>query len=400
MKRKQFMEVYDHPAKLEEQTSETGEKKYIISGSFMSAGKPNCNGRIYPVEVCNNTIGKLRPKVEQRRIKVGLDHPDFPSSSKLANTAAILLDITDIQEDGYAYYKAQIIDTEAGKTLKIILDAGALVGVSTRGYGSSKVDNFPGVEGKYEIIGNDYVLKGFEFVDDPSVEETEETMHLENQKRSPDMKTIQEIKEAYPEIMTAYEQEHDAKVKGFEKTIEELSEQVKTSTEKLTKVISSLKENFEPMFTVVPESQIVSEKVAEIETKNATIKTMAATNEELQTKLEAIKAETVKLEKEKEIEKLKAEDSDYFKYETMVKNFENCVTAEEIRKVYESGKAIIESVKKENTAADPKTRADAPKDKLTEDMKADLAIKNQQRKSCGLPEFTVEQYQKFAKTNS
>ena len=393
MKRKKIIEHAFNPIKLTEETSENGEMKWIISGSFTMAGKPNKNRRIYPIDIMDNAINMLKPKIAQRRIKIGLDHPMW--ESQLSKTAAILLEVTNIQSDGFAYYKAQIIDTDAGKQLKEILKAGAMVGVSTRGYGSSKCAEWPGHEGEFEIIKDDFELKGFEFVDDPSVCETEEMMKLETTQRSQEMKTFEELKKAYPDIISSFEEEVKKEKAKLEESVETLESKMTESEKKLSKIVDSLKEAFKDKFVVIEESAQVKEKVTLIENKDKELSTLKEEVESLKKEQSKFKLEAEKLEKEKAIADLKAKDPDYFTVETLVKHFENCKTAEEVQKVYENGKALWEAIKKESTPANPKTKT--PDKQVAEEVKARFESKNGERVNCGLNPFTMEQFVEFEK---
>ena len=125
MERKQFNYAKDlHEiewldCKIESVVNEANKQtSYIISGPFMKADVPNRNGRVYKREISNSAIAKLRPMVQERRIRMLVDHPEFFSGPSLLNTGAVLLDITDVQDDGYAYYKAKLVDTTVGKNLK------------------------------------------------------------------------------------------------------------------------------------------------------------------------------------------------------------------------------------------------------------------------------------------
>ena len=66
-------------------------------------------------------------------------------------------------EDGIVIGEAEILDTESGKAIKALLEAGCQVGVSSRGYGSTK----PNELGE-EVVQEDYKLVTFDFVAEPA----------------------------------------------------------------------------------------------------------------------------------------------------------------------------------------------------------------------------------------
>jgi hypothetical protein len=392
-----FLEVFQGNQKIEEVTTDSGEKKYVISGAFTMVGRPNGNNRIYTKEDMDHAIEKCKTKVAQKRIRMGLDHPSMTDWGipKLKECAAILLDLTPVQEDGYAYYKAQIIDTQVGKDLKAIVDAGSPVGVSTRGYGDSMEDQeYPGLDGKFTIIKN-FELKSIDFVDDPSVSDTELMMQLESNKRSDTMeiKSLEELKKAFPEFVGQLETSAVADVKkALEEKIVTIS---KTADESLTKLVESVKAIKPEMFTTVTvtETELVKEYKAKVVTLESEVKKFADANDTLTKKIEALESNEIKLNKEREIKTLEASDAAYFGYPTLVKKFEACNTAEEVRKVYESNKELLAELQKTTTPAPSKTQTPDPaKGALTDAQKSDLNFMNQQRMSAGLNKMTEADY--------
>ncbi|MCK5643822.1 MAG: hypothetical protein KAJ19_23685, partial [Gammaproteobacteria bacterium] len=83
--------------------------------------------------------------------------------TKLQRVSHIITGLT-IESDGSIMGEAEILDTDAGKNLKAILKAGGEVGVSSRGFGSTK----PRQDGNQEV-GEDFVLRTYDFVADPAM---------------------------------------------------------------------------------------------------------------------------------------------------------------------------------------------------------------------------------------
>lgn len=72
--------------------------------------------------------------------------------------------ITNLEvRDGIVVGEAQILDTERGRNLKAILEAGAKVGISSRGHGSVRMN-----ERGEDVVQDDYRLVTFDFVADPA----------------------------------------------------------------------------------------------------------------------------------------------------------------------------------------------------------------------------------------
>lgn len=403
MKKNKLWEVFEGKPNIQEVATESGGKKYIISGAFTMVDRPNGNNRIYPRQEMQTAIEKCRDKVKQKRIRMGLDHPSMTDWGipKLKECAAILLDISDVKDDGYAYYTAQIVDTAVGKDLKAILDSGSPVGVSTRGYGDSVCDQeWPGLDGKFTVIKN-FDLKSIDFVDDPSVASTEELMHLESTQRSEPMeiKSLEELKKAFPQFVGEMETKHTDEKKALEIKIEETAKSTEKHIATLIEAVKSVKPDAFTTVTVT-ETELVKEYKAKALALESELKKVVEEKTELVKKIETLEATQIKLAKDNEIAKIKGEDAAYFAHEILVKKFENCATAEEVRKVYEANKELLDSLKKAaGTPAPAKTQTPDPsKGNLTDAQKIDFNFKNSQRLSTGLPKYTEAEYiAKFVK---
>lgn len=148
------------PIKLALQESEGG--KMVARGEFARCDVPTQNGRTYPRGVYEREVRKLQESVTSRRAFGELDHPD-DGKTKLARVSHVITRL-DIDKDGVVMGEAEILDTPNGRTLKAILDSGAEVGVSSRGFGSTK--QLP--DGS-SMVGEDFVLRSFDFVADPAM---------------------------------------------------------------------------------------------------------------------------------------------------------------------------------------------------------------------------------------
>ncbi len=415
--KKEFLEVQWFDQMKLDSIEESGQKKYIISGPFTKCDYPNGNNRIYPREVMQKAIEALRPKVQSGRVRMMVDHPMWDASMR--SVGAIVTDITDVDAAGYAYYTAQIVDTAAGKDLKAIVDAGGKLGVSTRGYGSAKYDQeYPPFAGKFDVIQPDYDLRTFDFVDDPSVSDTEAYCQIESNRRSNPMKNIDELKSAYPELLESYKASIESE---FKKTIDEAKVQADTekatlvtektslveANKKLSDTVKSLSESIKSvcpdLFTVVEESKLVEEANAgktEAEQKLAEAKAEVA---KLQEEIQGIKASAVKEARDAQIKQLEATNPEMFKLKSFENMFENCVTVDEVNSVFEKNHALYTQIKAEsNEAAPPKSVIESTKTPestpsnggLTEAQFADYVARNKQRKLSGMSDMTIESYKK------
>jgi len=380
--------------------------QYILTGPFMKADVPTRNGNVYKREEANKAIANLRPMVAERRIRMLVDHPEWFGSASITKSGALLMEITDVQEDGYAYYKAKVMNTAAGKDLKAVLDAGSKLGVSTRGRGFVKEEEIPGYEGKFSVV-TDWELVSIDFVDDPAVLDTEAYMHMESNKRRPGMfKTVEELKAACPELaqkiaesaIVELKSEYDGKLQEADKKFNDTAHVVEQKTAELEKLVESIKTVFPDKFVVVEESKLVSEKEGRIAELENSLKESSKDAETLRAEMKEMKDAHVKAERDSYIEHLKATDEEYFKFESFKDCFENCLTKDEVQTAYESNAKILKEMKEKVVAPAPakstqtEESSEAKPDGLTEEQHKDLRAKNLQRKRSGLVAWTEAKY--------
>ena len=132
-------------------------KTLYIKGPFTEADRRNRNQRIYPLHELSQQIQQFNENYVTRNRAYGeLEHPEYPQIN-LKNACHM---ITELNQDGNIFYgKSKILPTETGKTVEIIIEAGGLVGVSSRSLGT--------VDPKTGIVSN-LRLCTFDIVSDPS----------------------------------------------------------------------------------------------------------------------------------------------------------------------------------------------------------------------------------------
>ncbi|GAF85875.1 unnamed protein product, partial [marine sediment metagenome] len=134
--------------------------KVFARGEFGHAAKPTANGRLYQHPIWESNIGRLAENLSARKVLGELDHP---SDGRTALQRASHI-ITNLQLEGDRVIgEAEILDTAKGRDLKAILAAGVPVGISSRGYGSTK----PNGKG-HDVVQEDYKLVTFDFVAEPA----------------------------------------------------------------------------------------------------------------------------------------------------------------------------------------------------------------------------------------
>lgn len=145
---------------LVERKDEAGVTRVYARGEFGRADKPTANKRLYPHEVWESQITRLKENLKGRKVLGELDHPDDGRTS-LKRVSHVL---TSLRLEGdLVVGEAEILDTDCGRNLKALLAGGVPVGISSRGYGSTK----PHTEG-YEVVQKDYKLVTFDFVAEPA----------------------------------------------------------------------------------------------------------------------------------------------------------------------------------------------------------------------------------------
>jgi hypothetical protein len=138
---------------------ENNGKDLFITGVFAQADVVNRNHRIYPKSIMDREIDAyIRDYIYTDRAVGELNHP----ADRLAiDPAGISHKIVYLKTQGNDYIgKAQIINTPRGNIVKGLLEAGIKLGVSTRGYGSTrkKPDGVLEVSDNYKMICIDIVF--------------------------------------------------------------------------------------------------------------------------------------------------------------------------------------------------------------------------------------------------
>lgn len=159
---KELFEAYYSVATVEEQKEG---KPLRFKGVFQRADTINENKRIYPREVLEKAIQKYKEeKIEKGRAVGTLEHPE-DGKTKVDAISHKIVDLW-MEEDGTVYGVAEVLDTPAGKILEGLIKGGVKIGISSRGFGSSKVEEVNGQ--KVEVIQDDFVIEAFDVVYEPS----------------------------------------------------------------------------------------------------------------------------------------------------------------------------------------------------------------------------------------
>jgi len=138
-----------------------GTTNYKIRGIFMQAEQMNRNKRTYPLSVLESEVKRYNKEyVNKNRAFGELGHPDGPT----VNLDRVSHMITKLDQEKNDFVgEAKILNTPNGKIVRELIQAGATLGVSSRGMGSLT----PTRNGS--VVGNDYYLStAGDIVADPS----------------------------------------------------------------------------------------------------------------------------------------------------------------------------------------------------------------------------------------
>jgi hypothetical protein len=153
-----LIETHLFEAKLQQEENGT----YLVKGILQRAGAPNQNHRRYPKEILERECKKYEQLIKERRALGELDHPDSP----VINLKNVSHNIREIYWEGDDVCGVvEILSTPSGNILKELLKAGILLGISSRGMGSTK----PMAGNKVEVQ-EDFELIGWDFVSNPSTQ--------------------------------------------------------------------------------------------------------------------------------------------------------------------------------------------------------------------------------------
>lgn len=202
------------------EAAENGKKNYFIEGVFLQSETKNRNGRVYPKHIMEREVERfIKEKVGPNRAYGELGHPEGPT----INLDRVSHMITSLKGSGNDYIgRAKIVDTPMGNISKNLLDAGASLGVSSRGLGSLKmVEN-----GVNEVQEDFHLATPADIVADPSAPDAFVRGIMENREwmMVNGVWSYQDIEESKKYIQkTSRKNLEEAKLQVFEKFLRSIS---------------------------------------------------------------------------------------------------------------------------------------------------------------------------------
>lgn len=150
-----------------------------IAGVAAQADTVNGNGRVYPRYILEREIARISDNLDSSDHVGMVDHPSWSEGESISS---IGLKFTKLFLDGNdVRFEAEIIPTQRGKDLEAVVRAGVRVGISSRGEGDEKIENFNGQ--RVKVIQDDFTLWSYDAVVTPAVANAR-IMQYESQKRA------------------------------------------------------------------------------------------------------------------------------------------------------------------------------------------------------------------------
>ena len=266
-----------------------GDGKLIMRGEFARAGVATENKRVYTANLWERELRRLDRALTERRVFGELDHPS-DGRTQLQRVSHL---VTGLRlENGVVVGEAEIMDTTRGRDLKAILESGARVGVSSRGYGST-VTNDKG----QEVVQEDYKLVTFDFVAEPA--NVTSYPEIAKDQKEEDM-SAEKKKEPAPKVVESSEADFDAKKEEFANIAlqvfaaerDKLHQQVRES---LDTEITGLKTTIEKVLAKLGETSAPQETTEAVEAQDSELESLRGELAERDKKIAELEEEVDKV---------------------------------------------------------------------------------------------------------
>ena len=225
----------------------SGDDKYVLEGVFSEIGKKNKNNRIYDEKELIPHINQLQEKVKTGKLLGELDHPkQFDISLK--NVSHVIEEIHYDKANKVVKGKIRLLDTDAGKQAKALVDGGIPIHISSRAAGV--VENNGHVKIKklftYDLVADpgfenaelNRVNEQYGFGDDENVQiyELERYIEENNTENEKDLNTMENNTETKP-VMES--QGNFVSVEDFNEYSKIIKEKVESLQTSITKINES-----------------------------------------------------------------------------------------------------------------------------------------------------------------
>lgn len=142
------------------ETVEVNGKKHLkIQGTATIGDIVNANGYVYPTTIWQKNLPYLKAEAQGGKFYGKLEHPDEDLGLK---DVAILFSDFDLQDAKLAFTGIVVPTEPDGANLQKLIEAGAKIDLSSRGYGSTKNQSWQGET--RPVIQDDFVCTAFDAV--------------------------------------------------------------------------------------------------------------------------------------------------------------------------------------------------------------------------------------------
>lgn len=144
----------DSKVVLEHRDGINGQKNCYLRGIAIQADQRNLNERIYPLHEITKAVNNMASRLAKgESILVECDHPETLTIN-IDRVAGMITKVWMEGRNGMA--EIMLLDTAHGKNIRVMLEAGVKLGVSSRGSGNV---NHNGIVSDFEIVTIDIVAQ-------------------------------------------------------------------------------------------------------------------------------------------------------------------------------------------------------------------------------------------------
>ena len=242
---------------------------YVLEGIFGEIDKKNRNNRIYTENEYLPQIEALQAKIKSSKLLGELDHPsNFDVSLK--NVSHIIEELTYDKETKQVKGRIRLLDTDAGRQAKALVDAGVPLQISSRAAGAVESNGTVKIKQlfTYDLVAD----PGFENAELKRVNESYGFLNegndlfiyeIDNITKKQTIENINETKMAESKFITTedfnkYSQYLSEEIKAIKEGMNSLTEAESTSSQ-----VETLKEYTDYLAKKLDESIAYSEHIAE-----------------------------------------------------------------------------------------------------------------------------------------
>jgi hypothetical protein len=184
------------PLPIQLQLIEAEGGKLRVKGEFARVDRATENKRRYTKGLMERELKRLFKPIGERKVLGELDHPS-DGRTQLTRVSHVITTLHFDDDGSTIIGEAEPLDTTRGKDLQALLKSGVKIGVSSRGYGSTKAND----QGE-EVVQDDYKLVTFDFVAEPadSTAYPEVVYEEKDPMIDPSELTAETLKQAHPTL--------------------------------------------------------------------------------------------------------------------------------------------------------------------------------------------------------